>query len=492
MFTNHGISQKSRENGDHKWWSYACCLDSPEYFIHRYCWIEDKTQETWIPFHLWRGQALTIERVHQENLVIILKARQLGLTWLLVCYSLWMMTFRPGSGILVFSRRDDEASEILERIRGVHARLPTFLKGTITTSNAHELHFGENQSWARSFPTTKHSGRMYTATMAIIDEADFIQWLKRLMNAVKPTVDAGGKLVLISTIDKENRNSEFKKIWNQAVKKINHYSPIFLPWSVRPDRNLAWYRQMKTDYDEDDLFQEYPSSPEEALSARRSSKRFNPIWISSCRGYRTPVETDLALPGFTCFVPPIIRGNYLVSSDPAEGNPTSDPSTACVIDIETWEQVAVLYGRFEPDIFADYLLQLGEYYNQAMVCVERNNHGHAVILALEITGYGNLYLSPFDHKVGWLSTLKSKVLAVDNTAQLLRDGSITINDEGTIGELTIFEAASLSAPAGETDDLAMALINGFAAMRWSSFVEDRGEGISEVVINSDPLERLNF
>jgi len=62
---------------------------------------------------------------------------------------------------------------------------------------------------------------MYTATMAIIDEADFIQWLKRLMNAVKPTIDAGGHLVLISTVDKENRDSEFSRIWNPAVKKMN-------------------------------------------------------------------------------------------------------------------------------------------------------------------------------------------------------------------------------------------------------------------------------
>ena len=462
------------------------------YFIDLYCYIEDKVKLGWVAFKLWPAQFRTLNTICANHQVIILKARQLGLTWLLICYALWMMIFRPGSGILLFSRRDDEASELLDRIKNVHARLPAWLQATIKTDNEHELEFGKLDSWARAFPTTKHSGRTYTATLAIIDEADFIPWLKRLLNAVKPTIDAGGELIILSTVDKENTNSEFKRIWNQAVKGMNNYKPVFLPWDVRPERDLAWYQRQKEDYEEDDLYQEYPASPEEALAARKASKRFNPKWITQCVGDRESEDATLTVPGFYQFVPPQKGRRYLLAADPAEGNPSSDPSAASMFDCETWEQVAVVYGKFEPDVFAGYLIQTAEYYNSGMICWERNNHGHAVEVAIRYQDYSNIYISPFDKKAGWLSNQKYKMLAVDHCAQVLREARCTINDEGTVNELAMFEAATLKAPEGENDDLAMTAIIGLAALRWRSFEEYAGEGESEMIKAIDPIEGLKF
>jgi hypothetical protein len=39
----------------------------------------------------------------------------------------------------------------------------------------------------------------------------------------------------------------------------------------------------------------------------------------------------------------------------------------------------------EPTVFAGYIAQLAQWYGAAILC-ERNNHGHAVIAALD--GYG--------------------------------------------------------------------------------------------------------
>jgi len=485
-----GYGSKQLSEADHS--EFLRCKESPDYFIDTFCIIEDKTQREWVPFHLWDAQYKVLNQVNANDQVIILKARQLGLTWLLICYALWMMIFRPGSGILLFSRRDDEASELLDRMKNVHERLPRYLKAEITTDNEHELSFGNLDSWARAFPTTKHSGRTYTATLAIIDEADFIPWLKRLLNAVKPTIDAGGRLVLLSTADKENRNSEFKRIWDQAVKKMNNYTPVFLPWHVRPERDAAWYTRQKEDYEEDDLYQEYPATPEEAISARKASKRFTTKWLTQCKGDSAAVDVGLTLPGFTGFTPPRKGRRFLLAADPAEGNPASDPSAASLFDQETWEQVAVLHGKWEPDIFANYLIQIARHYNEAMICWERNNHGHAVEVAIRYLDYTNIYISPFDKKAGWLSTRKSKVLAVDMTAQILRESGCTIHDESTINELAIFEAATMAAPEGDQDDLAMTVIIGLAAMYWQSYDESKGEGESELVRSSDPLEELSF
>ena len=447
---------------------YARCAVSPAYFIDNHCRIEDKILRQWIRFRLWPAQFGVLRDLKAHSQVIILKARRLGLTWLTIGYGLWDMLFRPGGGVLFFSRRDEEAVDLLERLRQMHLRLPPFLQASVGTDNDHELHFTRLGSRALCFPTTKHSGRSYEGSLAIVDEADYIRWFRQMMNAVKPTVEAGGQLFSISTADKEAPSSEFKRLWHGAVKGENNYHPIFLPWSARPDRDEDWYEAMKADYEEDDLFQEYPATPEEALAPRSSDKRFSTKWLTACSDVQGGEEGEIGIPGLVVFDEPEEGETYLVVADPAEGNPGSNPSAASVFDSQ-WRQVAVVHGRFEPDVFGGYLVQLARWYNDAVICVERNNHGHAVQLAIRNLGAGGLlYRNPFDKKRGWLSSPKYKVQAVDVTAQALREGDVMLRDQATINELAIFEAASLKAPSGMTDDLAMTVIIGIAALRWPS------------------------
>jgi len=44
-----------------------------------------------------------------HRLVIALKARQIGMTWLCAGFALWLILFHPAATILLFSKRDDEA-----------------------------------------------------------------------------------------------------------------------------------------------------------------------------------------------------------------------------------------------------------------------------------------------------------------------------------------------------------------------------------------------
>jgi len=463
------------------------CAYEPEFFISSFCFIENADQRAWVRFKLWPSQMDALKKIAGNSQVIVLKARQLGLTWLVICYALWLMLFKHGSGVLLFSRRENEAQELLERIKEVHRRLPGFLRARVTVDNAQELRFGEIGSWVRCFPASRHSGRSYSATLVIVDEADFISDLRPLLNAVKPTISARGQLVLVSTADKQNTASHFKQVWHGAVKGANTYTPIFLPWDSRPDRDRSWYMRQTADFDQDDLHQEYPANPEQALSPRQSTKRFMALWLTDCRGGRVSVKTRLAIPGFTAYVKPEKGHQYLVSADPAEGSPNSDPSAAVVLDAASWEEVAVLHGRFECDIFADYLSQIGTHYNAATIMVERNNHGHAVLLALENCEYEFLYVSPMDNKNGWLSNRRDKILAVNNAAAALRLGRCRINHEGTLAELAAFEAGTLKAPSGAHDDLAMAFINGLAGLEWKSYTEHKGEGVSVVIEYPDIL-----
>src|SRR6516165_7380637 len=222
------------------------CRRSVEYFLDTYCQIYDGTSGAWVPFRLWPEQQRTLQSIAAHRLIVILKARQLGLSWLVLGFALWLILFHPAATVLLFSRRDDEAVDLLgTRLRGMYDRLPAWLKvRSFGVDNDHEWELS-NGSRVLAFPTT--AGDSYTATLAIVDEADLVPDLDRLMRAVKPTIDGGGRMVLLSRADKTRPLSPFKRIYDGATKKQNEWASVFLPWHARPERDAAWYDIQKTD-----------------------------------------------------------------------------------------------------------------------------------------------------------------------------------------------------------------------------------------------------
>jgi hypothetical protein len=314
----------------------------------------------------------------------------------------------------------------------MHQRLPAWLRARrVVTDNDHEWAL-ESGSRALAFPTT--AGDSYTATLAIVDEADLVPDLDGLLRAVKPTIDARGRLLLISRADKSKPESSFKRIYQGAVAGDSDWSSIFLPWHARPDRDVAWYDRQKRDSLArtgalDDLFEQYPATDAEALAPRSLDKRLPAEWLRQC--YRPQVPLTLgqgtpALPGLIVYALPVRGRRYVMGADPAEGNPTSDPSALVVMDVDSGEEVASLTGRYEPATFAADVDLVGRWYNHAAVLVERNNHGHAVLLWL-VDNSKLRRLCGDDNRPAWNTTSKSKALAFDGAGKALRDGNAVIH-----------------------------------------------------------------
>lgn len=460
---------------------YRKCQQSQRYFINNFCKLEEPKLDTsdWIAFKLWAFQAAVLALLLRFNLITILKARQLGLTWVVVAYCLWMMLFKPGTVVLLVSAGDPEAVALLERLRKMHLHLPEWLQATLGDDNDHTLEFVNLGSRAQAFAPTKKAGRSRTATIVVLDEADWIVWFQQLMAAMKPTIDNGGKLIMLSTPDKERPNSQFKSIWKKAHAGLNNYVAVFLPWDVHPHRDEAWYQKQVDDADSiDDVYQEYPATPAEALSGRSEGKRFKPDWLNLCTDLR-PALNDLSVPtvpGLVVYERPSAGRKYVIGADCSEGDVTSDATPATVFDAETWTEVAHIYGIFEPAIQASYLVRTAVYFNNAVICPERNNHGHACILAIrnllgdmpgeEGQHKPRLYRSPHDKKFGWHSSTKWKPASLDFAADVMREGECKLRTEASILEIGNVEAATLAAPEGDTDDRAMSVFIGLAALQW--------------------------
>jgi hypothetical protein len=439
-------------------------------FVRIYSTSGDADSGEWISFDLWDEQTEVIEIIEGNQKIIILKARQVGLTWLVLAIALWLMLFRPIATILVYSARDTEAIYLLsdDRLRGMYDRLPEFLKVKrendfwipleVVDDDKH-LFSLSNGSNVRAFPTS--AGDSYTATLAIVDEADASKDLNRLLQRVKPTIDAGGKLILLSRSYKENPESAFKKIYRSAKQKLNDYAFAFLPWWVVPTRTKEWYEREKRDSlatvgTFDNVYESYPATDAEALAPKEADKRFPSGWLLDCYKEAPAVAANVLReipdlpPNTIVYELPRTGYEYRIGADPAEGNPNSDDSSLCVVEKLSGRQVAKLSGKYEPRVFAGYITQISAFYAGAPVLVERNNHGHAVIqkcqdLSLDL-------LSGYDEKPGWLNNSKGKVLLYDHTAEMIRTRDCTVVDFKTYTQLASIEAATLLAPDGMKDD----------------------------------------
>lgn len=414
-------------------------------------------------FALWPAQVEVLGLIRAEKQSIVLKARQLGLSWLVLCLALHNMLFRPAATILMFSKRDEEAIELLKRLKGIYDRLPPWMQArAVTVASLHDWELS-NGSSAKSFPST--GGRSYTGSMVIVDEAEFVQDLDALINAVKPTIDAGGQMIMISTVDKSLPESPFKRIFRAAKQGKTDWRAIFLSWSARPGRTPHWYERERADVLArtgalDDLHQEYPATDTEALAPRSLDKRIAPTWIEACYFEMDPLEVEgaPAIPGLEIYRPPIKGGQYVIGGDPAEGNPTSDDSALTVLDFATGEECAVLAGKFEPSTLGSHIKELSAYYNNAAAMIERNNHGHAVIQWVGEHARRVKLLDGHDDKPGWMSSKLGKALLYTECANHFRlnavDGTKILHSFDSWRQLSSIEGATLRAPEGQYDDRA--------------------------------------
>lgn len=456
------------------------CMTNFPYFCNNHVQIYDSVDGGWIPFRLWPCHiALTSIAESDHKFFLALKARQLGVSWWKWAHCLWKGLFRPVQTCLIFSAGEREAKEAVgQRIMGMWERLPPEIQGApLAKKGVQEIQLA-NGSRFIAFP--RNAGVSYTATEAIVDEADKGETddLAIVLKNVEPTIEAGGQLWLISTTEKSRPESTFKKICRAAMAKKNSYVPIFIPWQERPGRTQEWYdakyaAEAATNGPEaaaDYMAQEYPSTAAEALAATEKGRRIPSLWLNPC--FKPMAQPDLkwtpAIPGLQIFALPARDAKrapvrYVISGDPAEGNPNSDDSAAHVLRVDTGEEVAMFAGKLEPAVFAEYIAKLGDWYNSADIMVERNNHGHAVLLWLREHS-GLIILDGHDDKPGWLTSEKGKSLLYATACDMFKNRELTVHSRRTFEQLSTIEGDTQRAPEGLHDDLAMSFVLGAQAV----------------------------
>lgn len=175
-------------------------------------------------------------------------------------------------------------------------------------------------------------------------------------------------------------------------------------------QQIAWRRRMKIDFRQD--FDE--KYPEDDISCFLLSGQnyFDKDILRSRRGELEgyiPLEEHDKLIVYKKERP---HHEYIIGADVAsgidsdEGKNDLDWSAAVVIDVETGELVARYRAHIIPEYYGWDLADLGSRYNNALIAVERNEDGGAVIMTLEVAC---LYMNIYKH-IDWTRRDKKKRL----------------------------------------------------------------------------------
>ena len=405
----------------------ALCVDNVYHFINTHCRIAADDGSGIIPFDLFPYQEALLGDFISRDALIILKARQLGITELVAAYTIWR-TLRPNITAIIISQDDSAAKEFLRRARVIWDNLPPWLRvAAVDEAKTSTLEM-VNGSRILPFPATERAGRSFTAQILVLDEWAQQLHQEEIYAAASPIIkSSGGKIIGISTA--RGVGNFYARQWRKAQEGRGMY-PVFLPWHVRPGRDQEWYDRATEDYEPWQKAQEFPSNAEEAfrLSGR---PRFDPDALADiAKGCLESPTVLLGIDGcLRTWDPPVPGRRYVCGADTAEGLPKGDYSTAVVLDWETGLDVAELHGHFAPEEFAHHLATMCNDYGSAFLGVERNNHGHAVLLALQaIEYYTNLYHhTEYDARsqtvgsAGWATTSKSKPIMIDSLAVAIRE-----------------------------------------------------------------------
>lgn len=252
------------------------CRADPVYFVENYCHIEDKDAPDLIaPFALWPGQKKALKAFADHRLCVVLKARQLGFTWLALAEAARLLVLWPGRTVVGLSRSEEEAKELVRRLGVMLRYMPEFAQpaasappgwqGAVfeTTALRITLRFPDAPPGVfQAFPSGPSVGRSFTADLIIIDEWAFQQFAREIWASAFPVVNRpeGGRVIGLSTI---KRGTLFEEIF---TGRGNGFYKLFLPWSADPRRNKAWYKRTLAALGRDRTLQEYPASVEEALT----------------------------------------------------------------------------------------------------------------------------------------------------------------------------------------------------------------------------------
>ena len=424
------------------------------------------------------------ERRHRRE-SIVLKARQMGLsTWIAGRFFLGALA-TPGTVTVHVAHTREAATGLFRMVGRMWANLPEDMRAgqaKLLRNNAGEMVFAANDSEIRVVSAAEpNAGRGLTVHQLHVSElsrwqGDAAETLAGLRAALAP----GGELVMEST-----PNGAFGCFYEQWVAaERNGMVRHFFPWWTEPGYVSSAPVEEASLSDEELALMRGPAALRlEQISFRRElAERFGALQMQefaedpatcfresgACVFETRPLLERMAAleepagrrwnGAVEIYWPPQPGRRYVVAVDPAGGTEDGDFSAAEVIDRASGMQCAEMQARWPPQMTARRVAELAREYGGALLVVERNNHGAAVLAYLESEGGFETYRG-VDGQPGWLTTSSSRDAMLGTLQVLVSSEARRLQSRRLLEECRSFVLRNgrMEAAAGAHDDLVLAM-----------------------------------
>jgi hypothetical protein len=420
---------------------------------------------------------------------IVLKARQMGMTtWIAGRFFLRTIT-KPGTLTLQVAHTREAAESIFRIVQRMWEELP----GDINHRPLVRSHANVRQM---IFPELDSEFRVASACDVGVGRGLSVQNLHcsevsrwpgdaaMTLAGLRASLAPMGEMVLESTPN--GAYGAFYEQWCAGVDEAGDEDAMvrhFLPWWMEPSYVGHCVECEAMTEHETGLVEHYGLSGEQIGFRRSLERRYSGL---RSQEFAEDAETCFRVTG-SCFfdieaieqriseVEPAIttgRGgalqvwfkpaagrSYIVAVDSAGGGEQGDFAAVQVIDRLTGLQCAELQERLRPAELAKAAVVLAREYHDALIAVERNNHGAAVLAYIETSErYGRIYRQ--SGEAGWLTTAASKPEMTARLGSLLEERPEMFRSKRLLAECRTFvgyERGRTGAANGAHDDLVMAM-----------------------------------
>jgi hypothetical protein len=435
----------------------------------------------------WLWQREILETLLRELRVIFLKARQIGITWTIAGFGLWIALTKPGTLVLVYRQKEDEAKKLIARIWQMYQGLPEHLRFGVTVIKpaygkepSTEIHFRHPDgriSRMVGMASTASAGHGETAALVLVDEGAYVDKLRAIWKAINSTVGEVGRLVVVSTGNgvsnaESGDGNFFHRLWVTAKERLFHQ--VFLSWRVHPNRDDHWYATSPEvqALDVRDRKEQYPANPEEAFALaddiwydpddldfyaeHRTRRKIAPSFEFERADATHARKIEKRNGIIDLYVAPTAGHKYAIFADVATAH-GRDHSAAYVIDLGTAELCAELHSpRLDEASYAFQLHYLGKMFRgseqAALLAVEnQNGWGEAVLIMLRDgregrPPYPNLYRHEDPNrrhakestKFGYPTNEHTRGLMINQLGRAMRERTLPFLTPGLHSELLTF------------------------------------------------------
>jgi hypothetical protein len=445
---------------------YIKCAKDPAYFMKKYCYIQHPTRGR-ILFNLYPFQEKVLHLFRDNQFLITLKSRQLGISTLAAGYSLWLMIFHKDKNVLALATTQATARNLVTKVQFMYEQLPKWLRLQAVEKNKLSLRL-KNGSKIQAKSSNSDAARSEAVSLLLIDEAAFIDNIEETFTAAQQTLATGGQCMALSTPN--GIGNWFHSTYAKAETGENSFIPIKLPWTVHPERNQTWRDQQDRDLGPRMAAQECDC---DFLSSGETVFEPEDLIFYEETYQKDPAEKRGVDGNLWVWESPDYSKSYMVTADVSRGDST-DYSTFHVMDIESCVQVAEYKGKLSPKEFGNVLVGIASEYNDALLVVENANIGWSTIEQILEREYKNIYysstsnmdtvesyMSKYEREKlvpGFTMSMRTRPLVVAKMTEYIREKAVTVQSKRLLHEMRVFvwKNGKAQAQTNYNDDLVMA------------------------------------